>query len=208
MTLSAWRHLLIACPTRACAARVMFAASLCAIFGASDALGVGVNTNTSTWTAGANISIDLTNLVIPNTVLISFERGGMITPLEAFNPAMANMNRTINYNAMQADVIRIHQFGGNQPQTICLQLITDMNNNKKVVAIPCPPPGQAGACAVGPNCLPVTPMECATAGGTYQGDGTSCDNVPTMSEWGLIALAASMMAGGALLLRTRRTLPV
>jgi hypothetical protein len=65
----------------------------------------------------------------------------------------------------------------------------------------CEPPPQ-GCCVIGvDNCPITTEGECATDGGDYQGDNTICDgipeceapiiptNVPTIGQWGMIAMA-------------------
>lgn len=71
----------------------------------------------------------------------------------------------------------------------------------------------AGCCVIGnSNCLITDADECIAEGGNYQGDGTSCDNIeacfvraiPTMSEWGLLALAGILGISGLLFVLVRR----
>ena len=69
-----------------------------------------------------------------------------------------------------------------------------------------------GCCVVGVgNCLITGQDECSAEGGDYQGDGTSCDDsicsvrpIPTMGEWGMIALTVALGASAVIYLTLRR----
>ncbi len=61
-------------------------------------------------------------------------------------------------------------------------------------------------------CSILTEQECTNSGGTYQGDGTNCNSfnqcftrpIPTMSEWGLIAMAGILGFVGFMVMRRRK----
>lgn len=58
--------------------------------------------------------------------------------------------------------------------------------------------GAMGACDVGESCVETTEDCCLSDGGTYDGDGTSCPEqlIPTVSVWGLFAMALLMLTAG------------
>lgn len=68
-----------------------------------------------------------------------------------------------------------------------------------------------GACCGPGPCQEITEAECEAMGWKYSGDGTTCveaacDNIPTVSEWGLAIMALSLLAAGTWVVRRNQTL--
>jgi hypothetical protein len=69
-------------------------------------------------------------------------------------------------------------------------------------------PDACGACCRARGCVQVTQEACGTIG-EYRGDGTICEEqdcapIPTVSEWGLVAMTLLMLAAGSMVLIRRR----
>ena len=68
-----------------------------------------------------------------------------------------------------------------------------------------------GACCGPGDCVEVMQTECDAAGRLFRGDGTLCENqancanIPTVSEWGLIAMSLGVLAAGTWVVRKRQT---
>ncbi len=66
-----------------------------------------------------------------------------------------------------------------------------------------------GACCGPGPCQEIAEADCEVkAGWKYRGDGTTCEeaacnNIPTVSEWGLLAMSLGMLAAGAWVVRKR-----
>ena len=73
-------------------------------------------------------------------------------------------------------------------------------------------PDECGACCHGGGCEQVIQATCDTFG-KYRGDMTTCEEecpggIPTVSEWGLVAMTLLVLAAGTLVLRRPREAPV
>ena len=74
--------------------------------------------------------------------------------------------------------------------------------------VTCPLP--TGACCGAQGCIVVSLPGCTDSGfGKYRGDDTVCeeecpDGVPTVSEWGLVALVLLVLAAGTVVIMRRR----
>ena len=61
-----------------------------------------------------------------------------------------------------------------------------------------------GACTIPAGaCVQTSADLCEAIGGSYQGDGAACAEIPTVSEWGLIAMSLLILSAGALMLHRR-----
>ena len=72
-------------------------------------------------------------------------------------------------------------------------------------------PDDCGACCAEDSCSQTTEAACESLG-EYHGDTTSCEegacaDIPTVSEWGLIAMTLLVLSAGAVVLRRRQTGP-
>ena len=72
-------------------------------------------------------------------------------------------------------------------------------------------PDECGACCGSPGdvaCTQLTQTLCEGGGGVYVGDGTVCEGlgcpIPTISEWGLVAMTLLVLGAGTVVLRRRR----
>ncbi len=66
----------------------------------------------------------------------------------------------------------------------------------------------AGACCGPEDCQETTEVGCEAKGGKFRGDGTTCEaeacnNIPTVSEWGLFAMSLALLAAGAWVVKKR-----
>lgn len=72
-------------------------------------------------------------------------------------------------------------------------------------------PGDEACCLPNYSCIDLTADSCVTQGGTPQGVGTACvctacplpPGIPTVSEWGVAAMALLLLAAGIAVLRSR-----
>ena len=74
-------------------------------------------------------------------------------------------------------------------------------------------PDACGACCGTDTCEQLMPPDCAAAGwGNYLGDGSncgqSCVDIPTISEWGFVALTLLLLTAGSALIRRRERTPL
>jgi len=64
-----------------------------------------------------------------------------------------------------------------------------------------------GACCSGTECVVTTEAACLAVPGIYQGDGTPCgpggECIPTLSEWGLLAMTLLVLCAGTVAVRRR-----
>ena len=70
------------------------------------------------------------------------------------------------------------------------------------------PPCVAGACCGPGPCTEGTEVNCDATGGKFRGDDTTCEveacnNIPTVSEWGLFAMSLGLLAAGAWIVKKR-----
>ncbi len=74
-------------------------------------------------------------------------------------------------------------------------------------------PDECGACCTAQGCAQTTEALCAGPGKSkYNGDGTVCEQacpsgIPTVSQWGLVAMTLLVLAAGTVVLRRRRPVP-
>ncbi len=66
----------------------------------------------------------------------------------------------------------------------------------------------AGACCGPGPCQEITEADCEAKGAKYRGDGTTCEveacnNIPTVSEWGMFAMSLGLLAAGAWIVKKR-----
>lgn len=74
---------------------------------------------------------------------------------------------------------------------------------------PCAPLDPIGACSTDFGCLQSTEFVCGLPAfnGMYQGDGTSCTPIPTVSEWGIVVMTLSFLTMATIVFRTRSAVP-
>ncbi len=63
-----------------------------------------------------------------------------------------------------------------------------------------------GACAMPDGtCMETTWADCESAGGVYQGDGTTCQSdIPTVTEWGMIVMTLGLLTVGVVVIMRRQ----